>query len=239
LTTFATVLESLEHFEAMKTSNSVFSYKNIIPIPHLLTKTFMNLPYIEPCTVARAFFEAMHDYDSQLDDIASALPAQDTKAVEPDLATESDNDANSKPDNTPDIPMIMTTPSPTTHPKFMTDFIHVIQFCHLCAKGKIPPALYTLNTSSDIQSWLSSVSAPFKIDKKTTIAKQASSIDDDDLSFGDEISSPDQKISKKDHYFISTMLKLHNMMDRNNLKQSKEKDEHEPGFNRLELHQKN
>jgi hypothetical protein len=34
------------------------------------------------------------------------------------------------------------------------------------------------------------------------------------------------------------MMKLHDTMDRNNLKQSKEKDECEPGFNRLELHRK-
>ncbi len=235
---FATGLETQENFEALKTPNSVFLYKNIIPIPNLLTKTFMNLPSTEPYTVARAFFEAMHDYDSQLNDTVSPPTAQETLTVEPDLTTESDNDTTSKQDDTPDIPDTTSTSNSSPHPKFMTEFIHVIQFCHLCAKGKISPVLYTLTTSSAVQSWFSSVSPTFRIEKKV-ITKRTSSTDDNDLSSDDEISSPDQKISKKDHYFISTMMKLHDTMDRNNLKQSREKDEREPGFNRLELHRKN
>ena len=47
-----------------------------------------------------------------------------------------------------------------------------------------------------------------------------------------EISSPDNKISKKDHYLINTMIKLHDTMD----KTSKSKEEKELGFKRLELH---
>ncbi|MFN9981764.1 MAG: hypothetical protein ACK53Y_17695, partial [bacterium] len=49
-----------------------------------------------------------------------------------------------------------------------------------------------------------------------------------------EISNPENKISKKDHYFINTMKKLHDTMD----KSSKSKEEKEPGFKRLEAHRK-
>ncbi len=46
-------------------------------------------------------------------------------------------------------------------------------------------------------------------------------------------------MSRKDKYLIHTMLKLHEMMDQNYLKQTLEKEEKEPGFNRLEPHRKN
>jgi hypothetical protein len=47
-------------------------------------------------------------------------------------------------------------------------------------------------------------------------------------------SSPEYKISKKDHYFINTMLKIHDTMD----KQHKDKNKKEPEFSRLEPYHK-
>ena len=59
---------------------------------------------------------------------------------------------------------------------------------------------------------------------------------DDEASISDdEISSPDQKLSKKDHIFLSAMMKINDAMDKNH----KDKSEKEPGFNRLEEHRKN
>jgi len=49
-----------------------------------------------------------------------------------------------------------------------------------------------------------------------------------------KISSPDNIISKKDHYLINTMIKLHDTMD----KSLKTKEEKEPGFKHLESHRK-
>jgi hypothetical protein len=48
------------------------------------------------------------------------------------------------------------------------------------------------------------------------------------------VSSPENKILKKDHYLINTMIKLHDMID----KSSKNKEDKEPGFKRLETHRK-
>jgi hypothetical protein len=49
------------------------------------------------------------------------------------------------------------------------------------------------------------------------------------------MSSPDQKISRKDQQFINTMLKLNGTMDKNipkfiKEKEDKEKEDKEPGF---------
>jgi hypothetical protein len=54
-----------------------------------------------------------------------------------------------------------------------------------------------------------------------------------------DLSSPEQKISSKNQHFINAMLKLNESVDKNILKAIKEKDEKEPGFNRLEHYKKN
>jgi hypothetical protein len=63
---FASSIENCASFENMKNPKLDFPYKNILPIPNLLTKTFMNLPSTDPYTVAKGFFEQMHHHDSQL-----------------------------------------------------------------------------------------------------------------------------------------------------------------------------
>lgn len=127
--------------------------------------------------------------------------------------------------------------SSDTSQEFLTEFIHVIQFCHLCAKGKITPVLYTLATTSAIQIWYSSLSASCKIDIRTQ-PKRSTSAELHEAD-GNEVSSPEHKISRKDHYFINTMLKLHDTLHKSHLKATTEKEEREPGFTCLESHQKN
>jgi hypothetical protein len=121
-------------------------------------------------------------------------------------------------------------------PEFLQEFLHVIQFCHLCGKGKIPPILYSLASNNDINHWFSLLKlnimpVPRCGPKRPSI--ETTSSDDENIS------SPEQKLSRKDHYLIHTMLKLHDSIDKNNLKQTLEKDEKEPGFHRLEQHTKN
>jgi hypothetical protein len=45
-----------------------------------------------------------------------------------------------------DSPKVDTTDTP----HFLDHFIHVIQFCHLCHKGKIPAVNYKLSLSQEI-----------------------------------------------------------------------------------------
>jgi muconolactone delta-isomerase len=35
--------------------------------------------------------------------------------------------------------------------------LHVIQFCHLCSKGKVTPVLYSLSSSIEIENWFRSL----------------------------------------------------------------------------------
>jgi hypothetical protein len=230
---FTTGLETIESFEKLKNPKLDFHYKNIVPIPQLLTKTFMNLPNTDPYTVAKAFFEQMHHFDAQI----NAQPINDPQS-EPDLEAESVSDTDSL--NEDHEVVIQESTIPTTKnasPEFMKDFFHVIQFCHLCAKGKIPPVLYSLSSTPETQNWISALKMEC-LPIPRSGPKRSSSTDSVD-SDGDNVSSPEQKLSRKDHYFIHTMMKLHDTMDKNNLKQTLEKDEKEAGFPRLESHRKN
>ncbi len=101
----------------------------------------------------------------------------------------------------------------------------------------MPPVLYSLASSPATQNWFSTLSLSC-LPVPCHGPKHTSSTDSADFDSGN-IPSPDQKMSRKDHYIIHTMMKLHDTMDQNNLKQTLEKEEKEPGFNRLEPHLKN
>jgi hypothetical protein len=51
----------------LKKLKADFHYMNIVPIPHLLTTTFLNLKSHDSLSVAAAFFHMMNDYDNSLD----------------------------------------------------------------------------------------------------------------------------------------------------------------------------
>jgi hypothetical protein len=59
--------------------------------------------------------------------------------------------------------------------------------------------------------------------------------DEDSSVSDDDISSPEHKILKKDRVFLSTMMKINEVMDKN----YKKKSDKELGFSRLEEHRKN
>jgi len=114
------------------------------------------------------------------------------------------------------------------------NFIHVLQFCHLCFLKKIPPVMYSVASTPEVNRWFKSISV-IALRSRIPRAKHLSMETSVDFGSDDSTSSPDQKISKKDQGFINTMLKLHDSMD----KSSREKSDKEPGFSRLEEHRKN
>jgi hypothetical protein len=61
-------LESIETFNGRKKMKEDHTYKNILLIPNLLTKTFMNLLSTKPYTIAKEFFEQVYHYNSQIID---------------------------------------------------------------------------------------------------------------------------------------------------------------------------
>jgi hypothetical protein len=66
---FITCLSSEEEFITVKNPKSEFTYKNIIPLPNLLTKTFMELELKNPINVAMNFLKIMITQDEFLDDM--------------------------------------------------------------------------------------------------------------------------------------------------------------------------
>jgi hypothetical protein len=113
------------------------------------------------------------------------------------------------------------------------DLLHVIQFCHLCAKGKIPPVLYSLSSSTETKSWFKSLPV-FSNNVKNWLNLHIENSTTNESDNNASVSSPQRKVSRKDDFLINTMIKLHETMD----KSSKIKEEKDPGFNRLELHWK-
>jgi hypothetical protein len=65
---FAAAVEDLETLKKLKNAHQEISYKNIVAIPHLLTQVFLSLESTDPLTVAMAFFHALYEHDSSLDD---------------------------------------------------------------------------------------------------------------------------------------------------------------------------
>jgi len=119
-------------------------------------------------------------------------------------------------------------------PSSVTVFAHILQFCHLCHKKKVTPVLYSGSTSAEMDRWFESVS-PIALNLPSTRLKCHTSVIRFESESDDSLSSPDQKVSRKDLVFINTMLKVHDSMD----KSYREKSDKEPGFSRLEEHQKN
>lgn len=96
---------------------------------------------------------------------------------------------------------------------------------------EIPPVLYSLSLDQGTYTWFKSIRL---LKGNSLISNKQINLSTPDSFAESEISSPDNKISKKDHYLINAMIKLHDTMD----KTLKTKEEREPGFKRLESHRK-
>jgi hypothetical protein len=89
-----------------------------------------------------------------------------------------------------------------------------------------------LGNDPEIRKWFKSISKDALAHGRIPNKRPAPTtpVSDDES----EVSSPDHEISKKDHFLINTMIKLHDTMDRT----SNSKRDKEPGFKRLESHHK-
>ncbi len=67
LEAFSEVIVDPAALASLSNPKTNFYYKNMIPIPNLLTKTFIKLDQKDPLSVASAFFTAMYSYDDILD----------------------------------------------------------------------------------------------------------------------------------------------------------------------------
>ena len=224
---FEDALIDEKDFTGLKDPDSEYVFKNIIPIPNALTKIFINLDSTTPLEVARAFMEKFSSgaaLNTSIDSSASLtghnaeLPLEKGPEDEAAVSNEEKDEKDLQPSSTSTIQA--------------GDILHIIQFCHLCSSGKITPVIYSLANDSEISDWFSSIYYKVNPKKPSSSKRPAPSTPDSDSDSG--VSSPENKISKKDHYLINTMIKLHDTMD----KSSKTKGEKEPGFKRLESHRK-
>jgi len=183
----------------------------------------------DPQDVAQAIFQAMKNFDLK----EAADPSQEGGQL-PSLEEENEQDPITPTEDDEKSALsdqASKSPAPNS---FLKDFVHILKFCHLAYKKKIPPLCYSVDTTPEIESWFQAVS--FMNLKVSSIrAKQQQQRDEDSSDSNDDISSPEHKISKKDRVFLSMMLKINNTMD----KTYKDKYNKGPGFIRLEEHHKN
>lgn len=198
----------------------------------MLTKAYLELESLEPQAVAQAFYEVMKAFDldsanqviednvtlPSLHDEESTMENATSKGDDDEKSATSDNESKSK-----------------NVYKLLTEFVHVLQFFHLCFKKKITPISYSVDVMPAIKSWFNALCFS-NLQPSVARSKCQSQKMDLDSDSDDDISSPDQKIfERKNHIFISTMLKINDAMDKN----YKDKSKKEPSFSRLEEHRKN
>jgi hypothetical protein len=106
--TFEEIANSLvdqDSFIAPKYPKSEFLYKNIIAIPHFLTKSFVQLESSDGYSVAKVFSLAIMDFDNFTSD-------KDTDTIDSKLITT--QEGNDDPNGTPDD-ITESSESPTDH----------------------------------------------------------------------------------------------------------------------------
>jgi len=155
--------------------------------------------------------------------------SEDSDTLVTDSPTDKDNDNSTS-----------TTRNPKnhqkTHPRFLDNFIHVVQFCHLCAKGKIPAIHYKLTSSPEIMKWFVDTMASYGIDNNNK-SKRPNELEDND-SDSEVNSNQGHKASRINQPLLKTILKINNNIDKQSLRTQKEREEKEPGFARLESYRK-
>jgi hypothetical protein len=174
-----------------------------------LTKTFINLEDTDPYSVVKAFIEMIHDFQFLLESNSEEKEDKHLNImndVETVSSENQDEDYKLKQKSVENAyPKIKST---TTYEVF-DNLLHVIHFCHLCLKGMVTFLSYSLSTTKEMNIWIKSLILPVHQDnkplKRPMILQEPTKNSDDEDS-----TSPDQKVSQKDHYLINMMLKIHN-----------------------------
>ncbi len=150
-------------FQNVKGLKEIFMYKNVIPVPHALVKSFLELNSHDPTSVAQAFFDTINNNHwqevPQLESENMSTPSNYSNDYE-----SSKEDNNERMSMNDDSVTPITRPSHTASPPdndqnqselstWLQEFSHVLQFCYLCSMGKIEPIIYTIQTSQDIIDW--------------------------------------------------------------------------------------
>ncbi len=140
---FAAAINNESMLKAIKNQRTEFHYMNIVPLPHLLTTTFLNLESTDPLQVAIAFFQIMYDFDNQLDsevvqDSQQKTPMDDDSSTQAsvldDDQTETDLPSPEK------APTKNNTSDLVDQPSFYKNFITLFNFASYVPKAKFHPS---------------------------------------------------------------------------------------------------
>jgi hypothetical protein len=177
----------------------------------------------------------MHDFDNSImptetetQDQLESTPQINEK---PDLEDKNNSENILEPEDTEET-------NTSTNKEFLHRFFHVIQFCFLCFKGKVTPVHFSTPRSIEISKCFTSQKASMNL-LNTIPRKQSTNLRPVNDTSDTDTSSLNMKISRKDQHLIHTMLKINETINRNTLKASKDQEEKEPGYHRLEQHKKN
>jgi hypothetical protein len=146
---------SLKNLEETKQKKVDFHWRNIMPIPHFLTKAYLSLEKPDPQSVAQAFFVALKEFDLN----AKVHTVETSK--DPDLVLEeiSDDAGENKDPNSEDNPNTVEKDDneSSNENKCSSTFVYILQFCNLCSLGKIQPVLYSVTLTPEIKQWFNSL----------------------------------------------------------------------------------
>ncbi len=236
----------LDHFRdsrpitEAKCAKDSFHYKNILPIPICLVRSFLALDKFDPETVAVAFYQTLSDLDNTpSDDTTSNNPTTITTPPFSTTQDEQEETISSSPENDDThTPKMTSNQSKDTilpcKQSFLQDFGYVLQFLSLCLRGKITPLYYTISSNPEILSWQQHLDKSFLLPPRHLGISQSSATSL--RSMDDDIDSIASSSSLKDRHVIQTLLKISDTMDQNSLKASEDREKKDPGFQKLDNH---
>lgn len=219
-------------FQKLRNPKLDYHSKNIVPLPSMLVKTFLELTSTTPTDVAIAFVDFLYHRDEEVHTKKTNM--SNTKE-EKDM----DESGKSLQDQGYETEQITNSdPVDLNQTKFFEDCLHIIQFCHLWAIGKVKPVLFMSLNSAEAKAWKSSILTAAEISPKLRLPSLSKHRKPDDESDNESTSSPANKLTKRDDTFISTMMKIHESVDKTLARSNSEREEREPGFKKLEPHKK-
>jgi len=213
--TVKTKMDSLEELMSGETANDQnkksakvdLIFRNILPIPHVLTKDYLKADSFASDNVAQSFYLAMKTFDAKETENFNQV-------LDKPPALEEENQENSNTLAEDEKSTSLDKASKDLAPKgLLQEFVHILQFCQLAYKKKIPPISYSVDTTTVIDVCFQGIS--FTNLKFSSIrGKRQQQRDEDSSVSDDDISSPEHKISKKDRVFLITMMKVNEAMDK-------------------------
>jgi len=237
LTDISHTINNGQDLSSVKTTTETFHYKNIIPIPDFLIKAFVLTDPPTPGHVSTAFYSTLKHMDS-LEHAESETEEEQQEAPNNEDNTSTEESSHEK---TPLTSSKTTKEKSGNSSSILSTFEHVLQFCYLCIKEKIPPVNYTISNDEEITTWherleqshiLKYPPPPTSVLGPSGHLTESSFHDDDDTT----TSTRSLRESEKDTHIVNTLLKISEVMDQNTLRAAEEKEKKDPGFKKLEPH---